>query len=519
MKLQIVQLEPYDDTTSIKDRLSSVKADRVLLVWPKRKSARLLQRKLDLVLIQREAERRKARLALVTADPDVIDYARELNITVFNSVRQGQQPGVWKQPLNKVFVERADRPEGTPDPFELRLIASRLRKLTPQERRNRLILRFGAILLLLVTLVSTAVVVLPGAEVVIHPAQSQIDDVALITADPQASAIDYDQGIIPALVQVIDVETSASIPTTGVTDVANSLASGTVIFTNQTNDEITIPAGTVVFSTGRDPARFRTINDVIVPAGVGSTANTNIQALEDTSGTKGNIEPNLIINIEGPLNDVLGVRNPDFTRGGSVRPQGIVTQADYNNLLPLARDKIRQVALTQFSARLTSGQIVVPESIQIAPGATEETTYSAFIGDPVETLTLTLRTRVRALVIDQQFARDAAFASLSRQVRLQQTRILDLNSVTYQLTAVRPPDANGRVLLTMAVSGRIYTQIDAERARQRISGSSISAAIDALNRDWVLDPLRPPEIRVFPGIFGRLPFLTTRITIVIRTST
>ncbi|MFN8419351.1 MAG: hypothetical protein U0528_08925 [Anaerolineae bacterium] len=518
MKLQIVQLEPYDDTTSIKDRLSSVKADRVLLVWPKRKSARLLQRKLDLVLIQREAERRKARLALVTADPDVIDYARELNITVFNSVRQGQQPGVWKQPLNKVFVERADRPEGTPDPFELRLIASRLRKLTPQERRNRLILRFGAILLLLVTLISTAVVVLPGAEVVIYPAQSQIDDVALITADPQASAIDYDQGIIPALVQVIDVETSASIPTTGVTDVANSLASGTVIFTNQTNDEITIPAGTVVFSTGRDPARFRTINDVIVPAGVGSTANTNIQALEDTSGTKGNIEPNLIINIEGPLNDVLGVRNP-ISRAAVRCVRRHRHAGGYNNLLPLARDKIRQVALTQFSARLTSGQIVVPESIQIAPGATEETTYSAFIGDPVETLTLTLRTRVRALVIDQQFARDAAFASLSRQVRLQQTRILDLNSVTYQLTAVRPPDANGRVLLTMAVSGRIYTQIDAERARQRISGSSISAAIDALNRDWVLDPLRPPEIRVFPGIFGRLPFLTTRITIVIRTST
>src|SRR5688572_10417505 len=136
MKLQIIQLEPYDDVISIRDRLSFVSTERLLLVWPKRANARPLKRKLDLVLIQREAERRQTHLALVTSDAAVIEYADELNISVFRSVHAGQRGGAWKQPRNKVFIDRADQPEDSPDPFELKLIASRLRELTPAERRQ-----------------------------------------------------------------------------------------------------------------------------------------------------------------------------------------------------------------------------------------------------------------------------------------------------------------------------------------------------------------------------------------------
>src|SRR5262245_19952717 len=132
MKLQIIQLEPYDDVTSVRDRLSFVKTERVLLVLPR--AGKVLKRKLDLVLIQREAARQGARLALVTADLHVIDYAAELNISTFESVRASQRARC-KRPLNKVFVDRSDRPESAPDAYELRLIASRMREITPEQRR------------------------------------------------------------------------------------------------------------------------------------------------------------------------------------------------------------------------------------------------------------------------------------------------------------------------------------------------------------------------------------------------
>lgn len=71
MRLQIIQLEPYDDVISARDRLTFVKAERVLLILPKQGG--ILQRKLDLVLLQREAARRGARLALISRDPSVIE--------------------------------------------------------------------------------------------------------------------------------------------------------------------------------------------------------------------------------------------------------------------------------------------------------------------------------------------------------------------------------------------------------------------------------------------------------------
>src|SRR5258708_14870334 len=83
MKLQIVQLEPYDDVISVRDRLSFVQTERVLLVWPR--ASNILKRKLDLVLIQREAARRGARLALATHDLDFIEHAAELTISTFDS--------------------------------------------------------------------------------------------------------------------------------------------------------------------------------------------------------------------------------------------------------------------------------------------------------------------------------------------------------------------------------------------------------------------------------------------------
>src|SRR5215475_11350790 len=118
MKLQIIQLEPYDDVISVRDRLAFVKTERVLLVWPR--SGSILKRKLDLVLIQRESQRRGARLALVTNDLDVIEYATELNISTFDSVNASYK-AKWRRPRNKVFIDRSDRPEDAPDAYELRL--------------------------------------------------------------------------------------------------------------------------------------------------------------------------------------------------------------------------------------------------------------------------------------------------------------------------------------------------------------------------------------------------------------
>lgn len=518
MKIQVIQLEPYDDTVSVRDRLSFVNTDRVLLVWPRTSpssgtkyiSPLLAGRKIDLIMIQRAAARQKARLALVTSDQDVITGAAELNISTFKSAEASYRAR-WKQPANKVFVDRSDRPKDAPDPYDLMLAASRFKRLTRAQRRTRRLVRTITTAVLAVTLLAVGYLILPGATVTITPAKDQISANVNLVADTSLVSVDVAGGRIPAAIKNIEIQTDASIATTGKTDVPNTLGSGTVLFANQTGTPVFIPAGTVVKTLGFKPARFQTTADATVDGGVGKTVSVPIEATQDNGGPAGNVEANLIISIEGTLADSLAVRNPEPTRGGSFRQQGVVTAADYDNLLVLAREKVRQDGLAEYRLELQGSEFVAPDSVRIIEERREWTTYSAFVGDAVDTLTLTLRVRMEAIIIDEQLARQAAFANLTAKVPA--GRQLSSENVNYTRVAFDGVDSAGRIKLLLSASANMVVKVDAERIRQQIAGSSVNDAINTLELQWVLDGNNPPDIRVFPPFLKRLPLLPVRIDV------
>ena len=89
-----LQLKAADTTAALRERLSPLRGRRVLLIPPA--DARLFQRKLDLVLIQRAADRRAIQLALVSQDKRVIANAAELNISCFATVAESENAR-WKR--------------------------------------------------------------------------------------------------------------------------------------------------------------------------------------------------------------------------------------------------------------------------------------------------------------------------------------------------------------------------------------------------------------------------------------
>src|SRR5512134_1278429 len=95
MKTHIIQLEQYDDIVSARDKMSWAKGDRILMVWPER--GRVLYRRLDLALLQRQSQAQGAQLALVTQDPEVRYFAPRLGIPVFKSLRKAQR-AAWGLP-------------------------------------------------------------------------------------------------------------------------------------------------------------------------------------------------------------------------------------------------------------------------------------------------------------------------------------------------------------------------------------------------------------------------------------
>jgi len=505
MRLQIIQLEPYDDVASVRDRLAFVRADRVLLVWPK--AGAVLTRKLDLMLVQRAASRCGMRLALVTHDWDVIDSATDLNISVFDSIDAGSTIR-WKRSRDKVSAERLQRPSAAPDRYELMEAASRFRRVPPEQRRRAQISRLVAAVGLVVALLIGSYVVFPSASVHIYPARDQLTTTVKLVADPTIAIENVDTGHVPAtLAKDIVVERRATIPASGNSDVPNTIASGTVVFTNQTAQPVAIPKGTVVTTLdAQRPIRFQTTADVLVDGD--GTVEATIQAMPDSAGPIGNIDAGLIAAVEGELAHSLAVRNPDPTRGGTLRPQKLVTQADQDKLLALVRDQIVTSAIADIA--LTPTQFIIPGSIKILEERPEWTTFSAFVGDPADTLTLTLRARIQALIVDELPARKAAFASLAKQLG---NRQIVLDSVTYQRGRVDPIDSNGQATFILTASGDAVSQIDAGQARDQIAGQSIGGAQNILESNWLLDPLRPPQIDTNLSLFGRLPVLPIRIDV------
>ena len=108
MKTYILRLEPHDDLVSTRDKMGWAKDSRILLVWPEK--GRLLNRRLDLILLQRHSRELGSQLALVTRDPEVHYFAPRLGIPVFRSLNKAQGQH-WRVPRRfRRFQELAEAP-------------------------------------------------------------------------------------------------------------------------------------------------------------------------------------------------------------------------------------------------------------------------------------------------------------------------------------------------------------------------------------------------------------------------
>lgn len=504
-RIHRIQLEAYDDVISIKDRFQFVKAGRVLLVFPPKH--KILQRKLDLVLIQREAIRRNIRLALVTQDLAILEHAEELNISAFYTVEDARTSR-WKRPKNKIFVDRAARPEEEVPYYDLMSHATRLRPgLTPVQYRVWSSLRgviFGVMILaVMVSLYG----MIPSATVTVTPASDQLNVTIPLVAD--ANALTLNQLTIPADIRRFTESAIVTIDTSGRRNAENSLAEGVVTFENLTAVAVFIPSGTIVETDEFDPIEFEILADVAVAARQGATADVNIRALENSSGVQGNLGANRIVRVQGTLASSVSVQNYNPTYGGGVRETSFPTEADRERLITLAQQQLKQNARTQILLSLNDDEsFLVDDSINIVEE--RSLAYSAEVNEPADTISLTMQGVVEATVIDLTEARLAAFTNLGDYVT--SGRELDLSALSFRLEE----DAvevllDGRVAFLMRVEGSTVVDIDPQQISDRLAGLSTGDAYDILEREYLLDPRYPPEIRTFPNLFGRMPIMPARI--------
>lgn len=508
-RIQTIKLAPYDDVTSIRDRLQFVELERVLLILPS--NAPILRKKIDLLLIQREASRRHLQIALMTADPEVMEHALTINISVFTTTRQARSRR-WKQPRNQFFGDR-DQPYIGQNPYDLMPVATRLkRKKSPQWARLLGRLMIG--LIMLITVGGGTLAAAPSATVTISPAADTFRESFTVYADPNAGSINIFDNVIPAeKIQLVIPGGTVTVETTGRRDAEDSLAEGRVVFTNQSNQAIFIPIGTIVRTELQPFARFRTTVDARLPAQQGASVEVKIIALPESAGLNGNVLGGYIARIEGELETLISVTNPDPTFGGGIVQESVVTEADHDRLLVLGRAAVEQSARSQLLLQLPQeGKLLIPDSVAVIEERPEWRVFSADIGEAVDNVSLDMRGLVEATVIDELEVRQLGLILISRS--LPPNRNLNEESLTYY-TEIKGRDDLGRIELLVTVEGNSYYAIDTSQIASRIKGQSTDEAIRTLENELLLDPRYPPEIKIQPFSIGRLPLVAVRINVVV----
>jgi hypothetical protein len=505
MGIQVIYLDDEDDTVSIRDRLDWVQESLVLLVLPEKGD--LLTEYLDLALLRRYADSLRLEVGLVSTDHRVTSQAKALGIPVFSTVRSANKSrrGWWRGRRRRELVGHQTRL----DEMDRKEVE---RRRKPQQTWRKWLVRYLAVILYIVTLAVlfiTAVYVIPGASITLEPEVRSIEVRQQIVVDPQLESLDPSGASIPGRVLTSIQEWQAEVETTGIIEIPDSPARGSVVFVNKLEEPVTAPAGTRVRTSRSDRVVFQTMDSVDVPAEVGGTAEVEIVAVEP--GLQGNVAAGLINRLDGSLATQLVVRNLEETSGGSARLESSVTDADHQRLRSQVLQQLQVRALADMEGTLSDNEFLAKDSLRLV--RTIHETYSHYPGEQAQNLTLEIRAELQATAVDETLAVGRVYEELSDAVELGFELVPE--SLAFSSGEVLGVDGEGRVSFEMIGEGLMAARLTTEDLINAIAGQEIGVAVSYLYEHL---PLRDyPSVRVWPDWFGRLPYLPVRISTQIET--
>lgn len=497
MKTHIIQLENHDDVISVRDKMSWSKAPRILLVWPRR--GQVLGRQVDLFLLQRHAQTHGAQLAIVTQDGEARENALVNGIPTFSSTLHAQR-GSWRKPRGKRKLPLRNLKPRV-DPESLR----HQRSVVRPERLENTWARIAAFTIGVLAVMAMLMFFLPSARVELSPLRQEQRLELSVWASPDIREVNPSGGM-PAYALTVVVEGAEQIASSGTTGIPDRQASGDIVFSNLSENEIDIPAGTIVLTTGEDVQRFETTRAATLLSGVGQTVTAPARAL--LPGLAGNVPAEAIQAVEGPLGLEILVLNPEPLRGGGDRTSPAPTQDDYAAIEDRLVAALRATAIEDLSRQLTAGQRLVEGSLVVS--------------------------EVLAETLEPAPGQPADFARISQQVEYTGYYVLESDLAAVALTALEANRAEGfqaqpgSLQIEFAQDGvidesgvarwgmRVTRQLEAnwsnDQAARALVGLSPAEATRRLNGMVALSA--PPVVRLMPAWWLRMPFLSFRIEVV-----
>ncbi|MFN8491675.1 MAG: baseplate J/gp47 family protein [Caldilineaceae bacterium] len=523
---EILQIDPEASVEAVRRQLAQYHRDRVALAVPEGWTE--LDSVARLRLLQRQAQIQRCHLSLVTRDEPTRQAAAQLGIPVFFHTADAAH-GSWRMRPPLPLIHPRNPAASLPEPPLWRslkkgepttVIAAMARTDAHQARQQRIrteanyrrplpawmrVLGIVAVLSLTVLFLALfALYVLPAATITLEPGRKAVHVMVRLTANPNISEPDLDRNQMPARLIETNIEQTGKIATTGSQQKPTDKAQGVVVFSNLGSSAVFIPAGSRVSTSNSVPVLFRTTVDANVEGRVGAAATVPVEAVDP--GVEGNVRANTINTVEGALRYRVGVSNPGGTAGGGSQLASVVTQQDRDKLLAQLEASAAAKAYDALKVELKPGEWLPPEAIQTFVVAIPA--FSHFNDEQATELTLTMRSLVTGVAVDEATARNLLFAAAQTQVPP------NGKLVATSLTTQRAPGANiedGTVQFTVTVNADYVVPIDPAEVRKIAAGRSPQAVITELQKRLLL--VRAPAIYQDPAWMKTLPPFGNRIQV------
>jgi hypothetical protein len=394
---------------------------------------------------------------------------------------------------------------GTLGSVPMRAAVGRMRVEKP------VLLGAAAVVLALLVVAIGAIFILPAADITVTPRQEAIGPIPLtVTANPDASAVDTGNAVVPAVRLDVPVDITETFPTAG-KRIQLTAATGTVTFRNvdftATN---TIPAASVVSTP--NGTKFTTDKSVTVPrAGlvglqiVPSFADVTVTAVK--KGTAGNVEPNTITVIppgEDPV--TLTVRNKAATAGGARDEFPKIDQKDIDRALADLHTKLNETFAADVAAGAgaPAGATLFPETAALGE-ATPTIDPATLLGQEVATFDLGLGADGTVIAVDPSPVEKIAEARLLVNVG-SGYRLVD---GSIKVDQGKPVVTAGVVSFPVTASAARVRILDPDALRALVKGQSVEQA------KALLKPYGVVTIDTWPAWVSSITGFDARLTVTI----
>jgi hypothetical protein len=492
MKTAIIQLEAHDDLTSIRDKISWSKSQRIILVFPKK--LKYIPEVLDLRLIQRSARANGSSIALVTRERRVIENADEVGIPVFSSIPQAEK-ATWKggtltngekghaKGIEQILLKRIEIEEQIqPD------------KLNP-------IIRTILFLSALAAIVLMTGYILPAAQVNVLPVVRNQEYTVDITASTEIKEASI-TGLIPADEKKFTLTMEKTANSTGTAILPQTKASGIINVKNLTASEVVLPAG-IIFSTDEEnPVRFTSKNEVVLAPGA---AGIEIKTEALLPGAKGNVESGQVNEVEGVYRTMIEASNLEPFTGGSELTVPSPTEEDYHKLGELIKSDLDDLAREEVKNQQTESEKAITESLNLDEIILK--IQSNPVGEPSDTLTMTMKVQYSVITYNPQDVTGLINQIFDAGI----LKIVHTVDEEVSIVELHKPTQTAENTYKWQVRGTrwIADDWDQDLARKLIKGKRVEEAVKIIEEQF--PNIQSLEVDLTPRFWRRMPYLPGRI--------